>query len=104
MKKFCKDNGILLQAYSSLGGSHNRELISDPIVNDIALKLGKEPAQVLLRWAIQQNIAVIPKARSRKHIESNIDLNFEIPSDMMNSLNNLHLKQKKYAWDPRRVQ
>lgn len=105
LKKFCRVEGILLQAYSSLGGSRNPDLISDPLVVDIAKKLRKEPAQLLLRWAFQQNIAVIPKARSRKHIEANIELNFDISEEDMNSLNNLQLKKRrKYAWDPSTVQ
>lgn len=46
LKKFCKKNEILLQAYSSLGGSNNPKLISDPAVLTIAERLGKSPAQV----------------------------------------------------------
>lgn len=56
--------------------------------------------QVLLRWALQQNIGIIPKARSKAHIESNIDLNFEIPENDMNILSNLR-NTEKYAWDPK---
>lgn len=46
LKKFCQKEGILLQAYSSLGGSNNPNLISDPVVVEIAKKLNKGPAQV----------------------------------------------------------
>lgn len=65
----------------------------------IAKKLNKNPAQILLRWALQQNIAIIPKARSQKHINENIDLNFTIPEADMNVLYNLKTREK-YAWDP----
>lgn len=44
--ELCRKEGILLQAYSSLGGSDNRELLDDPKVKDIATRLGKSPAQV----------------------------------------------------------
>ncbi|XP_017772858.1 PREDICTED: glyoxal reductase-like [Nicrophorus vespilloides] len=98
LHEFCIKEGILLQAYSSLGGSHNNDLISDSAVTSIAKRLNKQPAQVLLRWALQQNIGIIPKARSRDHIFANIDLNFDISSDDMNSLN--QRKQIKYAWNP----
>ncbi|KAJ8919628.1 hypothetical protein NQ315_006154 [Exocentrus adspersus] len=96
--ELCKKEGVLLQAYSSLGGSDNRELLDNAEVKTIAGKLGKTPAQVLLRWALQQNIAIIPKARSQKHIEENIDLNFTIPEEDMKTLSSF--SQKKYAWDP----
>lgn len=46
LRKFCKKTGILLQAYSSLGGSNNPKLISDPAVVAIAERLGKSAAQV----------------------------------------------------------
>lgn len=54
--KFCEAHGIHLQAYSSLGGSHNRSLVQDPVVTSISQRLGKSPAQVLLRWAVQQGV------------------------------------------------
>lgn len=53
----------------------------------------------MLGWALQQNIGIIPKARSKEHIEANIDLNFVIPDEDMNKLSNLKT-QEKYAWDP----
>lgn len=98
---YCRQKGILLQAYSSLGGSNNPDLLTDPKVEEIAKKLGKTPAQVLLRWALQQNIAIIPKARSKKHIDENIELNFTIPKEDMNTLSNF--KTNKYAWDPETI-
>ncbi|KAL3284443.1 hypothetical protein HHI36_018602 [Cryptolaemus montrouzieri] len=98
----CHKEGILLQAYSSLGGTGNNELLKDPTVNEIAATLGTSPAQVLLRWAVQQNIGIIPKARSESRIKSNIDLNFEIPDALMSKLNSLKSKEK-FAWDPENV-
>lgn len=99
--QFCLKEGILLQAYSSLGGTGNPDLLSDHRVESIAKKLGKTPAQVLLKWALQQNIAIIPKARSRARIEEDIDLDFEIPQSDMEVLNNFN--PNKYAWDPESI-
>lgn len=67
----------------------------------ILFSVGMEPIvlQVLLRWALQQNIAIIPKARSRERIRENIDLDFEIPERDMSALSGLK-KAEKYAWDP----
>ncbi|XP_066256161.1 glyoxal reductase-like [Euwallacea similis] len=97
----CRKEEILLQTYSSLGGTGNPDLIKDLKVESIARKLGKSPAQVLLRWALQQNLAIIPKARSKGHIVENIQLDFTIPSEDMEVLSNFGYN--KYAWDPENV-
>jgi diketogulonate reductase-like aldo/keto reductase len=97
--KYCRENGIFLQAYSSLGSSNVDSLRHDSTVIKIAETLGKSPAQVLLRWAFQQNIGVLPKGSSKAHIVENIDLNFPLSEDDMNTLTNLEVKEK-FAWDP----
>jgi hypothetical protein len=83
--KYCKDNNIILQAYSSLG-SYNTTLRNDPVVNQIATDLGKSSSQILLRWATQNGIAIIPKATSKKHLEENLSLDFVIPENQMTTL------------------
>ncbi|XP_060520012.1 glyoxal reductase-like [Cylas formicarius] len=99
--EYCNQEGILLQAYSSLGGTDNNDLLKNADVDKIAKKLGKSPAQILLRWPLQQNIAIIPKARSKKHIDDNIDLNFVIPDEDMAILSGF--SQNRYAWNPETV-
>lgn len=97
--KYCRDNGIFLQAYSSLGSSNVESLRHDPTVIKIAESLGKSPVQVLLRWAFQQNIGVLPKGSSKAHIVENIDLNFALSDEDMSTLGDLKVKEK-FAWDP----
>ncbi|XP_031357026.1 uncharacterized protein LOC116180971 [Photinus pyralis] len=101
LKQLCDKEGILLQAYSSLGGTGNKNLLKDPTVISIALKLGKSPAQILLCWALQQNVAIIPKARAKERIDSNIDLNFAIADEDMALLSSR--KAERYAWNPTTV-
>jgi diketogulonate reductase-like aldo/keto reductase len=97
--KFCREHKIFLQAYSSLGSSNFASLRLDPTVQKIAGKLGKSAAQVLLRWAVQQDIGVLPKGSSRPHIDENIALNFEIPDKLMETLSNMQITEK-FAWNP----
>ncbi|KAG4073651.1 hypothetical protein HA402_000875 [Bradysia odoriphaga] len=99
LAKFCRQHNIFLQAYSSLGTSDNLRLLNDSTVFGIAEKIGRTSAQVLLRWAYQQDIGILPKASSRTHIEENFDLNFELSAEDINLLNNLNVTEK-YAWDP----
>lgn len=96
--EFCKKHGILVQAYMPLGAG-SRGLLSDPNVSRIAEKLGKTNAQVILKWSIQQGVAVIPKAASREHMEENFQLDFTIPDEDITTLSNLK-KRAKYDWDP----
>lgn len=99
---YCKDHNIVLQAYCSLGGtsSSNNALLEDPVVKSIAKKLNVTPAQVLLVWALQQDVAVIPKSTKTERIKENITVDFKIPEEDMMALNALGEHNIKYAWDP----
>lgn len=99
---YCKENNIVLQAYSSLGTSSDTSLRNDPIAIDIAKKLDKSPSQVLLRWATQNGVAIIPKASSVKHLVENMSLNFTIPDDDMETLSRF-MQAKRLDWDPNNV-
>lgn len=98
----CRAHGILLQAYSSLGGSTNRAVIDDPKINEIAKAINRPVGLVLLKWALQQDIAIIPKAMSEGHIRDNFTLGeFTIPEEYMEKLNNLSVQ--RYDWNPEKV-
>ncbi|GAB6030466.1 hypothetical protein CHUAL_007332 [Chamberlinius hualienensis] len=100
---YCKLHGIHLQAYSSLGTSTTTELLDDKVVNEVAKKLNKTPAQVLLRWAIQQGIGVIPKASNLDHVKANHQVwDFSLSDEDVKLLNNLKASQR-YCWDPNTV-
>jgi diketogulonate reductase-like aldo/keto reductase len=67
----CAQNGIVLEAYSPLGtGRH----LAGETVRRIAQRLGRTPAQVLLRWSIERDIPVIPKSTHRERIAQNAEL------------------------------
>ncbi|KAK3592003.1 hypothetical protein CHS0354_031510 [Potamilus streckersoni] len=102
--RFCTENSIHFQAYSSLGtSSENNQLLRDAEVVRIADYLGKSPAQVLLRWAIQQGIGVLPKSTNQEHIKENIDIfGFCINDKDMEALNNLS-RGSHYCWDPHHI-
>jgi diketogulonate reductase-like aldo/keto reductase len=79
--------GIVIESYSSLGtGRH----LHDPRVVAIAGRIGRTPAQVLLRWCVQHGIPVIPKSTHRERIEENADLfSFALSHEDMAALNAL---------------
>jgi diketogulonate reductase-like aldo/keto reductase len=64
----CEARGIALEAYSPLGtGRH----LGDSRVAEIADRLGRTPAQVLIRWALERDQIVLPKSTHRERIEQN---------------------------------
>ena len=67
----CEQRGVALDAYSPLGtGSH----LSHDGVRRVAARVGRTPAQVLLRWCVQQAVPVIPKSTHRERIEENAQI------------------------------
>ncbi|XP_078389116.1 glyoxal reductase [Cetorhinus maximus] len=97
---FCSESGVHLQAFSSLGTGR---LVTEPKVKGLADSLGKTPAQVLLRWALQQGIGVIPKSTHPERIAQNARLfDFRLAEEDMELLSGLH-SDTRYCWDPRAV-
>jgi diketogulonate reductase-like aldo/keto reductase len=67
----CDGREVALEAYSPLGtGRH----LSHPSVAEIAQRVGRTPAQVLLRWCIQRHTIVLPKSTHRERIEENAQI------------------------------
>jgi diketogulonate reductase-like aldo/keto reductase len=65
----CAERGIAIEAYSPLGtGRH----LDDPTVKQIAERVERTPAQVLIRWCLQRETIVIPKSTHRERIEANV--------------------------------
>ena len=63
-----RERGMAVEAYSPLGtGSHLRHAA----VQDLASRVRRTPAQVLLRWCVQRDLVVIPKSTHRERIEEN---------------------------------
>ena len=64
----CEERDVVIEAYSPLGtGRHLR----DEAVGRIAERLGRTPAQVLVRWCLERDLVVLPKSTHRERIEEN---------------------------------
>lgn len=68
--RWCQKEGIAVTAYGSLGGSKNAA--ASQAAQRVAKKYGLSKAQVLLSWALNKGVAVIPGATSQEHIEQNL--------------------------------
>jgi diketogulonate reductase-like aldo/keto reductase len=81
---FCKKNGIAFEAYSPL--TRGKKLDDETIVK-MANKYNKSSAQILLRWALQKDIIIIPKSEQKVRIIENADIfDFTISGDDMQRL------------------
>ncbi len=85
--EFCKKHGIIVEAYSPLSRGLGLDNLT---VNDLAQRLGKTPAQIVLRWAVQHGTLPIPKSVNPEHTRENIRVfNFEISDQDMKMIDSL---------------
>jgi len=97
---FCRARGIQLEAYCPLTRG---EKLDDPALGAVARRHGKTAAQVLLRWALQHQVVVIPKSARPARIEENSRLfDFVLDERDMAALDALHADYRT-CWDPTRV-
>lgn len=95
---FCHQNNIAIQAYSPL--MHGREQMQDPLFCSIAQKHGCTPAQVILRWHLQNGVCVIPKSVNALRQKENLALyHFELDEDDMERIDAVNQNQRFLA-DP----
>jgi diketogulonate reductase-like aldo/keto reductase len=84
---YCTQRGIVLEAYSPL--DHGRAL-EQPVIVEIARRMERTPAQVMLRWSIQHDVVVIPKSRHRERIRANAEIfDFALSAPDMQALDRL---------------
>jgi diketogulonate reductase-like aldo/keto reductase len=90
------EHGILNQAWAPIGGitfyrdSGHTSTLEDPVIGAVAAAHGKSPAQVMLRWGLQEGRQVIPKSTKPGRIAENIDVfDFELSVDELASIDAL---------------
>ena len=83
----CEERNVVLEAYSPLGTG---KYLSDRRVVEVAERVGRTPAQVLLRWCLERNVPVIPKSTHRERIEENAAIfDFQLSNEDMSALDAL---------------
>jgi diketogulonate reductase-like aldo/keto reductase len=71
---YCRENGIVLQAFAALGHSMEPKLLEDPVITAIARRVDQTPAQVLLAWAIQRGTALLTTSKTPARIKENFEV------------------------------
>ncbi len=79
--KYCQEKNIQLEAWSPIMKGRVNEI---PLIQELAVKYGKTPVQIVLRWDIQKGVVTIPKSVTPERIRANADIfDFELsPEDV----------------------
>ncbi len=82
---YCRERGVVLQAFAALGHSSEPKLLENPVITAIAKRVNKTPAQVLLAWAIQRGTAPLTTSKTPSRIKENFDVS-TLPQDAMREI------------------
>ncbi len=83
-------------SYFALGMSDQDEsALDEPIVRELAVRHGKSPAQVLLRWGVQRGTSVVPKTSRVERLRENLAiLDFELANEEMAAISALNRNRR----------
>jgi diketogulonate reductase-like aldo/keto reductase len=82
---FCREHGIVLQAFAALGHAMEPNVLADPVITSIAQRVNKTPAQVALAWAVQRGTAFLTTSTKPRRIQESFDLS-TLPEDAMQEI------------------
>lgn len=96
-----QEKGIHVEAYASFGTTRKTEVASIDIINhpifvNLAQKKNKTTSQIILRWSIQRGISVIPRSKSKNHLQENLDIfDFTLDDEEMKLIDTIN--ENKYS-------
>jgi diketogulonate reductase-like aldo/keto reductase len=82
---FCREHGIVVQAFAALGHAMEPNLLADPVITAIAQRVHKTPAQVALAWAVQRGTAFLTTSTKPQRIRESFDIS-TLPEDAMREI------------------
>ena len=82
---FCREHGIVLQAFAALGHALEPNVLADPVITSIADRVHKTPAQVALAWAVQRGTAFLTTSTKPQRIQESFDIS-ALPEDAMREI------------------
>ena len=99
IEDFCEENGIAIEGWYPLGGrGYTAAMLGNETIGQIAKAHGKSPAQIILRWDLQNGIVIIPGSSNPDHQRENISLfDFELSSEEMAQIAALD-RNEKHDW------
>jgi len=108
--EFCQRNDIAITAYCSFGGassvgifpgSEEFDALNDETVKEVANKIGKSPAQVILRWQLQKGLAIIPKSVRVERLKQNLAVfDFVLGEEEVSKFDKIYERKTRRLNDP----
>jgi alcohol dehydrogenase (NADP+) len=91
--EFCKEKGVVFLAFAPLGHGIRPGPLEDPVISQIAARIGKTPAQVLLAWALQRGGALLTTPKTAARARENFDIS-ALPADAFDEINRIQTRQR----------
>lgn len=89
LKELLDKDGVVLEAWYPLGHG-NAELLTHPVITELAEKYGKDAGQIILRFEVQNGVVTLPKSTNPKRIASNLEIfDFELTPEEMEAIRTL---------------
>jgi diketogulonate reductase-like aldo/keto reductase len=82
---FCREHGIVVQAFAALGHAMEPNVLADPVITAIAQRVHKTPAQVALAWAVQRGTAFLTTSTKPQRIQESFEIS-TLPEDAMREI------------------
>ncbi len=96
LHSFCKDNKIQIEAWSPLMQGN----LDQPVLNELSAKYKKSPAQIVIRWDLQNGVVTIPKSVTESRIIENANVfDFELSAEDMEKISGMN-QDKRFGPDP----
>src|SRR5262249_19775300 len=93
VRAYCAERQIAVEAWSPL--ARGGELLIEPVIVSVASRLGRSPAQVVLRWHVERGDIVFPKSVTPGRIKENIDVfDFGLPGEDVERISALNRNQR----------
>ncbi|XP_068096104.1 glyoxal reductase-like isoform X2 [Hyperolius riggenbachi] len=97
---YCKENNIVFEGFCPLAKG---QVFAHPVILQLAEQYGKTPAQICIRWSIQNGIVTIPKSTKEHRVFENCQVfDFTLADKDMFAINSLH-DGRHVTWDPSKV-
>ncbi|XP_056148576.1 uncharacterized oxidoreductase ZK1290.5 isoform X2 [Lampris incognitus] len=102
LMEYCRQEGIVFEGYSPLAKG---QVLSHPTVLQLAQKYGRTPAQICIRWSVQNGVVTIPKTTKKERVQENCQVfEFKLEEVDIAALGKLHVRGRHVSWDPTHVE
>lgn len=100
LQEYAKQFGTVIESWYPLGGRGNTgKILGNKVIVDIAKRMNKTPAQVVIRWHLQSGYIAIPGSGNINHIAENFNVfDFVLTPEEMNRIDELNNNQRFEIW------